>query len=165
MSYDMENFKSDCYEFNTLAGKGQLIDKNSVNAQIDLIVEELKETRAEFYRGSVMGLTDGVMDVLVTTFGLMQKLQAMGVDVWGAAKAVAENNLSKFITDPDVVTATLDYYERNKPEEEVRIEIVKQERGRPVMWVAKNKVGKVMKPSNFRAVRLEGFVGKATMQG
>lgn len=143
----------DAYEsvrkFNLIAGNMEGVDTKSVASQIDFIKEELEETYSANFLGiDAVELLDGACDLFVTVSGLMQKLEAAGFNVEEALARVCENNLSKL---PDSYTAG-----------KVGLSIIPEgaiahatKYGRMVFKRAID--GKVMKPTNFVPVNLEGL--------
>lgn len=107
---DIKEFTDKCYLFNKVAGKDNLFDKQSIQEQVNLIKEEVNETQEGLDNNDLMELADGAIDVLVTTLGLIQKLEALGIDMNKAASIIADNNLSKFTKDYRVVESTIKHY-------------------------------------------------------
>lgn len=99
--YNVSEFKSDCYLFNTIASNNQNITKAKIKAQLDLIQEELKETYEALESLDNTKLLDGYCDIMVTTFGLGQQLEVLGMDIDRASRATAENNLDKYIWEEE----------------------------------------------------------------
>ena len=125
--------------FNELAGSLENVNKSSIALQLDLIQEEFLETVQAFDEKDPVEFVDGVADMFVVLSGLMQKLEALGVDVETAFERVNNNNLSKFsdsvLQQPPNTIATF-----NKRWEK---------------WVFKNnQTGKIMKPLDFSPVDL-----------
>ena len=97
------DFIRNCYLFNDVAGKSKPKAKRDLRNQIKLIEEELKETKKAVMQNDMEKALDGVVDVLVTAFGLAQQLENLGCDVAGAALATSDNNLTKYMPDgPDL---------------------------------------------------------------
>lgn len=53
-------------------------------------------------------LLDDCLDVIITVFGMLQKLETLGVDVGEAAISTAMNNLSKYSPSPAIAHQTVD---------------------------------------------------------
>lgn len=105
--YDLEEFRKDCYIFNQVAGKDKAVMQKDIINQAKIILEEANETLADAEANDDVGVLDGLCDVLVTAFGLMQKLENAGFNTREAMKRVAENNASKYPRDEDIVLATI----------------------------------------------------------
>ena len=99
LTYTFEDFASDCYLFNELAGKDKQRSYRDIVNQCKLIDEEAQETCDAVVAGDAEAVLDGAIDVLVVTLGLMQKLEELGVDVSKAMQKTAMNNFSKFPSD------------------------------------------------------------------
>lgn len=99
LTYSFEDFASDCYLFNELAGKDKQCSYKDIYQQSLLINEEVNEILCGVTDNNSEEVLDGVIDVLVVTLGLMQKLEQLGVDVSKAMQKTALNNFSKFPTD------------------------------------------------------------------
>ena len=139
---DVTKLYNDVKIFNELAGSLENVNKSSIALQLDLIQEEFLETVQAFDEKDPVEFVDGVADMFVVLSGLMQKLEALGVDVEAAFERVNNNNLSKFsdsvLQQPPKTTATF-----NKRWEK---------------WVFKNnQTGKIMKPLDFSPVDLSGI--------
>ena len=148
--YTSSQFKEACYLFNSIAGKAHLTSKKDIKFQLDLIKSELQECYDALEANDLVGILDGYADVLVTTYGLGQKLDYLNCNTEDACKAVAANNLSKFISEPSVL-------ERNQVKytfPEYKIEY----NNRFGRWIIKNSNDKVMKPVDFVSVDLTPFV-------
>jgi hypothetical protein len=99
MTYSFEDFASDCYLFNELAGKDKQCSYKDIYQQSLLINEEVNEILCGVTDNNPEEVLDGCIDVLVVTLGLMQKLEQLGVDVSKAMQKTAMNNFSKFPSD------------------------------------------------------------------
>ena len=141
---DIKDFTDKCYLFNKVAGKDNLFDKQSIQEQVNLIKEEVDETQEGLDNNDLMELADGAIDVLVTTLGLIQKLEALGIDMNKAASIIAENNLSKFTKDYQVVESTIQHY--NEKGETVYPVFYNPEKLYAIERLSDNKV---MKPVGF----------------
>jgi hypothetical protein len=110
MSYDMEDFRRDCYAFNSIAGKDKGTEVSDLIKQYDLIHEEVLEICEGIIEDNPKEVLDGAMDVLVTTFGLLQKLERLGMDVQLAMVKTAGNNMSKFVRTHEEAIDTVNHY-------------------------------------------------------
>lgn len=143
LEYDMQDFQSDCYLFNKLAGKDTLVSHKDLTEQFKLIVEELKETCDGLATNNPEEVLDGTVDVMVTAIGLLQKLENLGMNVNKALYKTAVNNLSKFPTTEAVAIETVEMYERQG------IDVVAEFKSKYDVYVIKDVNDKVRKPSDF----------------
>lgn len=143
--YSTNDFMNDCKLFNCIAGKDGVPTKKSLLEQIELIQEELNETKRDLLAGNHTGLLDGYVDVGVTWAGLGQMLDALKMDTLGAMQATAANNLTKFVNENnnDVLIDTLALYQGKN------IPIVYERNALHNLVVFKDINNKVRKPSNF----------------
>lgn len=141
--YDMQDFQSDCYLFNKLAGKDTLVSHKDLTEQFKLIVEELKETCDGLATNNPEEVLDGTIDVMVTAIGLLQKLENLGIDTNKALYKTADNNLSKFPTTEAVAIETAEMYERQG------VDVIVEYKSKYDVYVIKDVNDKVRKPSNF----------------
>jgi hypothetical protein len=142
--HGVKELYEDSYTFNRIAGSIDNISRESFDLQLKLIEEEVKELREAFNSDSNVEQLDGCIDILVTTFGFIQKLQeAYSCNVAEACYLTGDNNLSKFPTNHDQVQDVVEYYADKG--QTVTTELNK-EFG---CYVIKNTNGKVMKPRPF----------------
>ena len=104
------DFVNKCYAFNFIAGKAPQFTLNDIDSQVKLIEEEVQEARDGVTANSAAEVLDGAIDVLVTAFGLLQKLEYAGIDTSKALSLIAENNMQKFTSDIDIAKATVQKY-------------------------------------------------------
>ena len=125
-------------------------DTQSIDLAIKLIEEEVKELREAFTNKDAVEFIKEIMDVLVVSFGLVQKLDTMGFDCESAAYQVGENNLSKFPTveNQEVIDATI----ANNPDWTVHTNHNIQR------VIFKNSAGKIMKPYGYTKLSLDQCV-------
>lgn len=143
VEYDMQDFQSDCYLFNKLAGKDSQTSHKDLTEQFKLIVEELKETCNGLATNNPEEVLDGTIDVMVTAIGLLQKLEHLGMDVNKALYKTAQNNLTKFPLTEAVAIETAEMYERQG------IDVVVKYDSKYDVYVIKDANDKVRKPSDF----------------
>lgn len=105
-----EDFVKKTYQFNILSGQANKASLNDIENQLKLIQEEVDETKEALSNGDIVGVLDGLVDTLVVTLGLIQKLENIGVDVNRAMHLVADNNLSKHVDDEEIAKQTLKHY-------------------------------------------------------
>lgn len=106
--YSFEDFASDCYLFNELAGKDTKCSFTDMYQQSMLVHEEVLEIIDGIRHNNPEEVLDGAIDVLVVTLGLLQKLGELGADVSKAMQKTAINNFSKFPTDRVIAVASVD---------------------------------------------------------
>ena len=133
--------------FNDLAG-AEIKTLDDLNPQIRIIAEEFQELANGIVTENPEEILDGAIDLYVTAVGMLYNLDQLGFDVNKAALKIAENNLSKFPTDPEVVTASLRKYDGTS--NTVHAEF-NPDHGK---YVIKNQNRKVMKPAGFVPVDL-----------
>ena len=145
---NIEDHYWDVYAFNNIAGNFENVNVESIDAQIKVVVEEVKELEKAFAEKNSVEMLDGVCDAFVTVAGLMQKMQAAGFNVNKAIERVCENNLTKF---PNEIDACGDQHYA--------------EQGWNIFqnfeydcYVLKDKNGKIRKPLNFKAVDISDLV-------
>lgn len=143
IEYDMQDFQSDCYMFNRLAGKDKFVSHKDLTEQFKLIVEELKETCDGLATNNPEEVLDGTVDVMVTAIGLLQKLENLGMNVNKALLKTADNNLSKFPESEMIAIETAEMYERQG------IDVKVEYKSEYDVYVIKDANDKVRKPSNF----------------
>lgn len=148
MSKINEAYKS-VRQFNAIAGnlgpqtQQELLE--GIYNQINFIYEELNETSDALNNEDAKELLDGACDLFVTVAGLMQKLEAAGMNVKEALLRVCYNNMDKF---PLAMYA--------KPQ--MCPEGAKAEERMGYTVYIRESDGKVMKPTTFQSVDIEDCV-------
>jgi hypothetical protein len=127
--------------FNELGGNLDNVTSDSRALQLDLIQEEYIETVEAFDKRNAVEFVDGVVDMWVVVTGLIQKLEALGVDMEDAIDQVCDNNLSKFMP-----------YETGWQSQVPQGCDVEVKNGRLV--IKDINTGKIKKPLNFVPVNL-----------
>jgi hypothetical protein len=151
--YDILEFQMDCYSFNDIAGKDKLGSLKDIEFQYNLILEETKEIKDKgIDQNNVKEVLDGVMDVMVTTLGLMQKLEYLGVDVRKAMRDTAYNNLTKYPSKELIAIQTAQKYEEDG------IPVTVEYNSEYELFVIKNWNDKVMKPIDFESNDLSNCI-------
>jgi hypothetical protein len=152
-SYDISDFQVDCYAFNEIAGKHNLTSLKDIQRQYELILEETLEIKEKgIDKNNVKEVLDGCLDVMVTAFGLMQKLEILGVDMSTAMCDTATNNLAKFPSDIQEALETSMYHSSQGV-------IVRSEYSTEYeVFVIKNRQDKVMKPASFESNDLSNCI-------
>lgn len=134
--------------FNKIAGNLDNVTVDSLEAQMKVVVEEVKELQDAFDSQNATELLDGACDAFVTLSGLMQKMEIAGFKVDKALQRVNENNMEKYPTE--MLSADLNAY---------------SEKGWDVIYnnefdcyVLKDKNGKIRKPIDFQSVDIMDFL-------
>ena len=151
--YNISDFQVDCYAFNEIAGKDKRCSLNDIEFQYNLILEETKEIKDKGIDfNDAKEIVDGVVDVMVTALGLMQKLEALGVDMNKAMRDTAYNNLTKFPTTERTAIETAVKYEQEGI-------VVKVEYNSDYdLFVVKNTKDKIMRPIDFESNDLSNCI-------
>lgn len=144
--YNISDFQDDCYAFNIVAAKDKLCSLQDIEFQYNLILEETKEIKEKgIDKNNAKEVVDGVVDVMVTALGLMQKLEHLGVDMNKAMRDTSQNNLTKYPSDERIAITTAQKYE------EEGIQVTVDYNSDYDMYVIKNLKDKVMKPVGFES--------------
>jgi hypothetical protein len=153
MTYNISDFQMDCYAFNEIAGKHNKTSLKDIDFQYKLILEETKEIKEKgIDKNDVKETLDGVIDVMVTALGLMQKLEHLGVDVNKAMRDTAYNNLTKFPSKEYTAIQTAQMYE----EDGVLVDV--HYNSEYELFVIKNWNDKIMKPIGFESNDLSNCI-------
>ena len=146
-------------KFNTISGSINEVTERAFLEQYSYIKEEFKELTENLGEGIgdksgdkltlepyMLGATlDDCLDIVITVFGFMQKLETLGVDVGQAGIDTANNNLSKYTNILTVVYETID-----KLRIEKGVEAYSTFNQDENVFVIRNKAtGKIIKPIGF----------------
>lgn len=126
-----------------IAGQSTEITKEHKLQQYGYIKEELQELHDAIEAGDLVEQLDATVDILVTVFGFMQKLEKQGADLEKAMLKTAKNNLSKFPTDRDVVQDTIKFYKEKGKDCTSSYSVVYNR------WVIRDEQGKYKKCKGF----------------
>lgn len=137
-------------KFNSVAKNLDNVTPESVSNQLSFIYEELVETIDALEAGDDEELLDGCADLFVTVAGLMQKLDAAGFAVGEAITRVNENNLSKFNSTGNFQPPNTNAVYNKQYD---------------LYSFLDKETGKIMKPTNFLSVDLDGLYVKGFLQG
>lgn len=152
-NYDISDFQDDCYAFNEIAGKNTLTSLKDIEFQYNLILEETKEIKEKGINcNNAKEVVDGVVDVMVTALGLMQKLEHLGVDMNKAMRDTAYNNLTKYPSDERTAIETAIKYEQEGVQVNVEYNSACE------LFVIKNMKDKIMKPVGFESNDLSNCI-------
>lgn len=160
---NMQEFWELTKKFNDISGASQELSEKAFIEQYGYIKEEFNEMTATLDGGidpSLEGymlepLLDDTLDVIITAFGMLQKLENLGVDVGAAALSTAYNNLSKYPTKPHWAHESVERFARSGVTVKAVFNI---QEGRYVLRDVSN--GKVKKPFNFVSNDLSQFITK-----
>lgn len=152
LEYTIQDFRNDAEDFNVLSGQYRKVSFQDLKNQVALVTEEAQETLDAVNQQSIVGLLDGAVDVMFVAIGLLQKLEYLGVDVDGAMKRVAEDNLSKFPQTQAVVDATVEMYKQQQIEVSSEYDEIFNR------WIIKDKQNKIRKPAGFVGTNLSAFI-------
>ena len=115
LTYLYENSLKAC----EIAGQDKEFSYQFRKQQLSYIQSEVQELADALEELDLVEELDACMDILVTVFGYMQKLQQHGARVDKAMVKTAENNLSKFPTTLEEVQQTQEFYKTVKNKETV----------------------------------------------
>jgi hypothetical protein len=160
-----ENAVKDLYllsaKLNDISGASQELTAVSLNKQFALIQEEFSEMKQHIGVSNAVGslfqqdltlLLDDCADILVTTFGFLQKLENLGVDVSKALTDTGYNNLTKFPRKPAVAHATVEMYKQQG------VDVTSSFNEEHNCFVIRDNQGKIRKPQGFLSNDLSGCV-------
>ena len=156
-AYNFKRFINDVYDFNSirhLASGKEEVTLNDLRSQYKVILEEVKETGEAIDNADLVKILDGVVDTLVTTLGMAQQLEKLGINVLGACQKVADDNLTKFPESQLDADATVMYYHlHNVPVNSYEVNWMNQK-----YYVILDENNKVRKPVNFKGTKLDAYV-------
>ena len=115
LTYLYENSLRAC----EIAGQDKEFSYQFRKQQLSYIQSEVQELADALEELDLVEELDACMDILVTVFGYMQKLQQHGARVDKAMVKTADNNLSKFPTTLEEVQQTQEFYKTVKNKETV----------------------------------------------
>ena len=115
LTYLYENSLRAC----EIAGQDKEFSYQFRKQQLSYIQSEVQELADALEELDLVEELDACVDILVTVFGYMQKLQQHGARVDKAMVKTAENNLSKFPTTLEEVQQTQEFYKTVKNKETV----------------------------------------------
>lgn len=152
LSVAIGNLAQSSQVFNEIAGKDQNFSIEAIRQQFKIIESEFQElSNGVFYNDSEEVL-DGCIDVIVTVVGLMQQLQAAGVDVSEACKRIAENNMTKYVKEAEKAQTSVEFYKRKGVDVKVSYNQTYQ------VYMLKDTNNKLRKPSSFIDVEIKDLI-------
>lgn len=103
---------ADSCAFNDISGASKEITQQAFLEQLDYLVEEVREIQEGIETKNKVEILDGIVDTLVVTFGMLQKLKnTYDCNIVEACNRIGINNLSKYPVDQDTVHQTQDMYD------------------------------------------------------
>lgn len=148
MEYSQDKFLTDCYLFNILASKSKVIYGHELKDQADRILEEVKELKEAVDENDPAGMLDGLIDILVTSYGFKQLLESQGYQVEKGSNKVAMNNLSKFVFTEEAADSTIEHYKQKGTD------CYKKKSKSGMIAILRKSDNKVMKPLGYGSVDL-----------
>lgn len=151
---DIQKHYDSVEKFNDIAENFTDIKFGKLQAQMKVVVEEIKELETAFDNQDAVELLDGACDGFVTLMGLIQQMERVGFKVGEALQRVNDNNLGKY--PRNIYRNDLAIYDRNGWDVNYNFKYN--------CYVLKDRNGKIRKPHDFQAVVLddlvpEGFFG------
>lgn len=140
LTYLYENSLRAC----EIAGQDQELTPKYRKQQLSYIQSEVAELEDALDVQDLVEELDGCMDILVTVFGYLGKLQRLGARVDVAMVKTADNNLSKFPISLEEVEKTQEFYKGVKNKETIFGYNSDYKR-----YVVRDMNGKYLKPSSF----------------
>ena len=142
-TYTINDFKKDQDAFNIISGQASKTSYEDLNNQLDLIKEEVFELDADVQTLNFEGIVGETVDVLFTALGLVQKLEAKGINMLKAMEIVAKANLSKFPAIYSDVKESEEFYKAK----EIKVNISYNDLYE--VYLIKDENDKVRKSVNF----------------
>ena len=115
LTYLYENSLRAC----EIAGQDKEFSYQFRKQQLSYIQSEVQELADALEELDLVEELDACQDILVTVFGYLQKLEALGARVDKAMVKTADSNLSKFPTTLEEVQQTQEFYKTVKNKETV----------------------------------------------
>lgn len=142
-TYTLNDFKKDQDAFNIISGQASKTSYEDLKNQLDLVKEEVFELDADVQTLNFEGIVGETVDVLFTALGLVQKLEAKGINMLKAMEIVAKANLSKFPTFYADVKESEEFYKAKEIEVNISYNDIYE------VYVIKDENDKVRKSVNF----------------
>lgn len=144
------------FEACRIAGQHKEISDADKLRQLTYIKSEVQELEDAVHAQDLVEQLDACVDILVTVFGFMQKLESQGAMLAKSMLKTADNNLSKFPTDREIAEKSVGFYESQKKITcTIHYDPVTQR------YVIRDSQGKYRKPFGFVENDLSDcFIGK-----
>lgn len=144
MSNEIAAAYKSVFEFNDIAGNFKHVDEESIDNQLSFLFSEVEELITGFENRDAPNVLQEACDVLVVTFGLLQKLSVAGFDVATAMKRVNDSNMSKFVPKGKPLAYDANFH--SVFNEKYQVSVIKDENS------------KVRKPKSFVPVNVDDCV-------
>jgi hypothetical protein len=158
----MRDFVERVCEWNTVAGNklGELTrpEWSSITRQLDLLSEEMLETKTGVINQDTIEVIDGCVDVCVVAVGLLHRLGLTTEQIHASLDEVMSSNESKFTHEMWVAEATVKKYYSEGTSVAITatrpyvVKVVNQGTGR-------HPVGKILKAISYFTPDLKKVVG------
>lgn len=135
--------------FNDFSFASKDYSSEAVENQLKIILSEVQELVDAFKNETPINVAAEAVDVIVTTIGLLQKLDNAGLDVSKVTELIADKNLEKFTTNPEDAHNTVKYYEKQGVWTNV---FFNKDFG---VYSVLDSNGKIRKPIGFISVKLD----------
>lgn len=141
-------------KFNDISGANKELSLKAMREQFLYIDEEVNEIRDALSTDNLTEVLDGCIDTIITVFGLLQKLENLGVDINQAGIDTALNNLSKYPNSHYIAHQTVE-----KAKIEKGIEAVASFNEEHGYYTIRNKhTGKVLKCIGYIPNNLNSYI-------
>lgn len=108
--YNLVNLYRDSVTCCEIAGQDKELSKIDKLSQFKIIQSEVIELLEEIEKDNLVGQADACIDILVTVFGMIKKLENQGMNTSLVMQRIAENNLSKFPCDEQTAIDSSELY-------------------------------------------------------
>ena len=152
LSLSIANLAQDSQVFNEIAEKHEDYSIEAIRKQFKIIESEFQELSNGVCYNDTEEILDGAVDVIVTVVGLMQQLEAAGIDVSEACNRIAENNLSKYVKDKREADVSVDFYKQKGIDVKVNYNLQYD------VYMLTDTAGKIRKPSSFKDVYIQDLI-------
>lgn len=143
---------------NDFTGQGKLTDKQAMLNSVKIIREELDELEKAIQEDNETQILDGAVDLGVTCSNINAKLIHAGYDLASAIAETDNNNLSKFVTDPEIASASIEMYAKKG------IKVVAVFHSPTGRFILLDEAQKYRKPIGFVSNDLSAFTPSARAQ-
>lgn len=131
-------------KFNEVSGQHDNVTVETVNHAISMAFSELEELIEAFENKDIVETAKEAADLLVTVFGIIQKLEITGIAMGSVINAVCDNNDSKYVPQGQ----PLQYDESLTASFNQKYQC----------WVVRDAEGKVKKHANYQKCDVSEFV-------
>lgn len=142
----VEQAYADVHKFNAISNNLTNVGEASIDHQLSMIFSEFEETVEAFENRDAPEVAKEAVDLLVTVYGLIQKLSAAGFNMDKAIEVVNANNLSKFVPKGEALQYDDKFTASFNQEHAV--------------WIVKDNEGKIRKHTNYKKADVSDCVPK-----